>query len=195
VKTVVVDGPPVRRLPVGVDGGDGSRSDVALVGAIGDRDRDALRELYNRHAPWLRARLGRRCGDVGLVEEVVQDTFLAVWRKPDGYRGSGDVPAWIWGIGIRRLLSALRPRRAVPWPVISISDTTPSAEDEVLLRVEHGDLGGAVGGLSPDLRAVIQAVVLDGLTSKEAARLLGVPAGTVRTRLMRARTELREALL
>jgi RNA polymerase sigma-70 factor (ECF subfamily) len=154
-----------------------------------------LRELYERHAPWLRARLGRRCGDEGLVEEVVQDTFLAVWRKPFGYRGSGDVPAWIWGIGIRRLLSALRPRRAVPWPVINISDTTPSAEDEVLLRVEHGDLGGAVDGLSPELRAVVQAVVLDGLTSKEAARLLGVPAGTVRTRLMRARTELREALL
>ena len=195
MKTVIVDGSPVRRLPTGVHGGDGSRSDVALVSALGDRDRGALRELYDRHAPWLRARLGRRCGDEGLVEEVVQDTFLAVWRKPGGYRGSGDVPAWIWGIGIRRLLSALRPRRAVPWPVISISDTTPSAEDEVLLRVEHGDLGGAVDGLSPELRAVVQAVVLDGLTSKEAARLLGVPAGTVRTRLMRARTELREALL
>jgi RNA polymerase sigma-70 factor (ECF subfamily) len=144
----------------------------------------------------LRARLSRRCGDEGLVEEVIQDAFLAVWRKPGGYRGSGDVAAWIWGIGIRRLLSALRPRRPVPWPMISlISDTMPSAEDEVLLRVEHGDLGRAVDDLSPELRAVVQAVVLDGLTSGEAACLLGVPAGTVRTRLMRARTQLREALL
>jgi RNA polymerase sigma-70 factor (ECF subfamily) len=71
----------------------------------------------------------------------------------------------------------------------------PSAEDEVLLRVEHGDLAQAVDDLSPELRAVVQAVVLDGLTSKEAARLLNVPAGTVRTRLMRARTQLREALI
>jgi RNA polymerase sigma-70 factor (ECF subfamily) len=128
------------------------------------------------------------------VEEVVQDTFLAVWRKPGGYLGTGDVPAWIWGIGVRRLISALRPRHPLPWPVTSTA-TVPSAEDEVLLRVEHGDLGSAIDGLSPELRAVVQAVVLDGLTSREAARLLGVPAGTVRTRLMRARTELREALL
>jgi RNA polymerase sigma-70 factor (ECF subfamily) len=178
-----------------VDSRHQSRSDAELLGAIGDRDRGALRELYERHAPWLRARLARRCADEGLVEEVVQDTFLAVWRKPGGFRGSGEVAAWIWGIGIRRLVSALRPRRPVPWPAINVSDTTPSAEDEVLLRVEHGNLGGAVNGLSPELRAVVQAVVLDGLTSREAARLLGVPAGTVRTRLMRARTELREALL
>lgn len=170
------------------------RSDAELMSAVGDRDRGALRELYERHGPWLRARLSRRCGDVGLVEEVVQDTFLAVWRKPGGYRGSGEVAAWIWGIGVRRLLSALRPRRAVLWP--SMPDaSTPSAEDEVLLRVEHGDLGTAVDGLSPELRAVVQAVVLDGLTSREAARLLDVPAGTVRTRLMRARTQLREALI
>jgi RNA polymerase sigma-70 factor (ECF subfamily) len=128
------------------------------------------------------------------VEEVVQDTFLAVWRKPGGYRGSGDVAAWIWGIGIRRLISALRPRRPVLWSAIPDAPT-PSAEDEVLLRVEHGDLASAMNGLSPELRAVVKAVVLDGLTSREAARLLDVPAGTIRTRLMRARTQLREALL
>jgi RNA polymerase sigma-70 factor (ECF subfamily) len=197
VKTDVVNGRPVRRLRPRVESRDQVRSDPELLSAVGDRDRGALRELYERHAPWLRARLARRCGDDGLVEEVVQDTFLALWRKPGAYRGSGDVAAWIWGIGIRRLLSALRPRRAVPWPVIGlISDaTTPSAEDEVLLRVEHGDLACAVDGLSPELRAVVQAVVLDGLTSREAARLLGLPAGTIRTRLMRARTQLREALL
>jgi RNA polymerase sigma-70 factor (ECF subfamily) len=196
VETEVVDGSPSRRLSAGGQSDDQQWSDVELVVAIGDRDRGAFRELYDRHAPWLRARLGRRCGDEGLVEEVLQDTFLAVWRKPGGYRGSGDVPAWIWGIGIRRMLSALRPRRPVPWPVVGlISGTMPSAEDEVLLRVEHGDVGRAVDGLSPELRAVVQAVVLDGLTSGEAARLLRVPAGTVRTRLMRARMQLREALL
>jgi DNA-directed RNA polymerase specialized sigma24 family protein len=54
----------------------------------------------------------------------------------------------------------------------------PSAEDEVLLRVEHGDLARALDGLPPELRGVMQAVFLDGLTSGEAARLLGVPAGT-----------------
>jgi RNA polymerase sigma-70 factor (ECF subfamily) len=69
-----------------------------------------------------------------------------------------------------------------------------SAEDRVLLSVEHGDLAGALGRLSPELRAVVQATVLDGLTTREAARLLGVPAGTVKTRMMRAKRALRKEL-
>ena len=74
----------------------------------------------------------------------------------------------------------------------SIDLTT--AEDRVLLGVEHGDLAGALDGLSPELRAVVQATVLDGLTTREAARLLGIPPGTVKTRMLRARTQLRGAL-
>src|SRR3712207_2297422 len=169
------------------------RSDGELLVAVADRDRAALRDLYDRHAPWLRARLSRRCSDAGLVEEVLQDTFLAVWRKPEAYRGAGDVPAWLWGIGIRRLLAAVRPRRPLPLRLL-VQPPAPSAEDVVLLGVEHGDLAAAVNGLSPELRAVVRAVALDGLTSREAARLLGVPAGTVRTRMARARTQLQEAL-
>ncbi|WP_029431554.1 RNA polymerase sigma factor [Blastococcus sp. URHD0036] len=169
------------------------RSDGELLTAVADRDREALRELYDRHAPWLRARLARRCGDQGIVEEVLQDTFLAVWRTPTGYRGTGDVAAWLWGIGIRRLLSAVRPRRPLPLRLL-VAPPAPSAEDEVLLAVEHGDLAAAVDGLSPELRAVVRAVVLDGLTSREAARLLGLPAGTVRTRMARARAQMQEAL-
>ncbi len=61
--------------------------------------------------------------------------------------------------------------------------------------MEHGDLGRALDALSPELRAVVQATILDGLTTREAARLLGVPTGTVKTRAMRARAQLREALV
>ena len=64
----------------------------------------------------------------------------------------------------------------------------------MLLSVEYGDLAGALNRLSPELRAVLQATALDGLTMREAGRLLGIPTGTVKTRLMRARAELREAL-
>jgi RNA polymerase sigma-70 factor (ECF subfamily) len=169
------------------------RSDGELLRAVADRDRGALRELYDRHGPWLRARLARRCADDGVVEEVLQDTFLAVWRKPDGYRGTGDVPAWLWGIGIRRLLATVRPRRPLPLRLL-VDPPSPSAEDVVLLAVEHGDLAEAVQSLSPELRAVVRACVLDGLNSREAGRLLGLPAGTVRTRMSRARTQLRDAL-
>jgi len=154
----------------------------------------ALRTLYERHAPWLVLRLSRRCSDPGLVEEVVQDTFVAVWKGARRYRGQGDVAAWIWGIGIRRLIDRLRRRRvALPLPA-SVRASVDSAEEEVLLGVEHGNLGAALNRLSPELRAVMQATVLDGLTTREAAALLGIPQGTVKTRLMRARLELREAL-
>ncbi len=169
------------------------RSDVEVLAAIAAGDRGALRIMYDRHAPWLSLRLARRCGDPGIVDETLQDTFVAVWRGAGRYTGQGDVGAWIWGIAIRRLIDALRRRPRGEVLVAEVEDRR-SAEEEVLLGVEFGDLGGALGRLSPELRAVVQATVLDGLTTREAGRLLGVPAGTVKTRMMRARRVLRKEL-
>ena len=169
------------------------RSDVEVLAAIAAGDRGALRIMYDRHAPWLALRLARRCGDPGIVDETLQDTFVAVWRGAGRYTGQGDVGAWIWGIAIRRLIDALRRRPRGEVLVAEVEDRR-SAEEEVLLGVEFGDLGGALGRLSPELRAVVQATVLDGLTSREAGRLLGIPSGTVKTRMMRARAQLREEL-
>ena len=69
-----------------------------------------------------------------------------------------------------------------------------SAEDQVLAGIEHGRLGQALAGLSPELRGAIEATVLDGLTCAEAAVLLGVAEGTVKSRCHRARVALRAAL-
>jgi RNA polymerase sigma factor (sigma-70 family) len=168
--------------------------DDTLLAAVADGDRQALRTLYESHAPWLLIRLSRRCADPGVVEEVLQDTFLAVWKGASRFRGEGEVAAWIWGIGIRKLIDRVRGH---PLPLLLAhpqSGVVVSAEDEVLLGVEHGDLALALNTLSPELRAVMQATVLDGLTTREAGRLLGIPQGTVKTRMMRARQELREAL-
>ena len=116
------------------------------------------------------------------------------------YRDPGAVPAFIWGIGIRRLIDTLRREGATPGcpgchgggP--TDADIVQSAEDEVLLGTEYGRLGEALAQLSPELRAAIQATVLDGLTCAQAGMLLGVPAGTVKSRCHRARIELRGAL-
>jgi len=169
------------------------RSDVEVLAAVADGDRQALGVLYDRHAPWLWLRLARRGADPGVVDETVQDTFVAVWRGAGRYKGRGDVGAWMWGIAIRRLIDVLRrlPRGQV---LVAEVDDRRTAEDEILLGVEYGDLGGALQRLSPELRAVVQATILDGLTSQEAGRLLGIPAGTVKTRMMRARAQLREEL-
>jgi RNA polymerase sigma-70 factor (ECF subfamily) len=71
----------------------------------------------------------------------------------------------------------------------------PTAEEQVLLGVEYGDLGAALARLSPEMRAVVQATILDGLTAREAGHLLGVPRNTVKTRLHRAKAQLRRELV
>ena len=169
-------------------------TDADLLAAVAAGDRRAFADLYQRHAPWLVLRLGRRCADPGLVDEAVQDTFVAVWRAARHWDGRGEVAAWIWGIGVRRLIDGLRKHHPV---VIAEADRelVASAEEQVLVGVEYGELGRALSRISPELRAVIEATVLDGLTTKEAGRLLGIPAGTVKSRMVRARAALREELV
>jgi RNA polymerase sigma-70 factor (ECF subfamily) len=169
------------------------RSDGDLLVAIADNDRGAFTALYGRHAPWLTLRLAHRCGDADIVDQALQDTFVAVWRKPESYRGSGEVAAWLWGIAVRRLMDQLRRRSSLTyWPAHEA--VVVSAEDEVLVGIDHGELAGALDRLSPELVSVVQATVLDGLTNREAARLLRIPTGTVKSRMARARVQLREAL-
>jgi len=172
------------------------RDDASLLRAVARGDEAALAALYDRHAGWLTVRLARRCAMPDVVDQAVQDTFLVLWRGAGDYGGRGDVAAFIWGIGIRRLIGAMRREtgaRRLPWRVAE-PETVASAEDQVLVGIEHGRLGQALAGLSPELRGAIEATVLDGLTCAEAAVLLGVAEGTVKSRCHRARVALRAAL-
>jgi RNA polymerase sigma-70 factor (ECF subfamily) len=174
-------------------------SDAELLARISAGDEAALRELIQRHSGWLLLRLRRRAGDEDLAATALQDAFVAVWHQAGRYRGDGDVGAWLWGIAVRRLISCLRSR---PAPVAlrdevvaRYAGSTLSAEEQLLLAVEHGDLGDAIARLSPELRAALRATVLDGLTTREAARLLGVPHGTVKSRVRLAKIHLRRDLM
>ncbi|HEY3869649.1 MAG TPA: RNA polymerase sigma factor [Actinocrinis sp.] len=171
--------------------------DPALMRAVARGDQDALAALYDRHAGWLSVRLSRRCARPDVVDHAIQDTFLAVWRDARAYRGEGDVAAYLWGIGVRRLIDAVRreggAERRLPWRSAE-SEVVVSAEDQVLLGIEHGRLGQALTQLSPELRAALEATVLDGLTCAEAGELLGIAEGTVKSRCHRARQLLRAAL-
>jgi RNA polymerase sigma-70 factor, ECF subfamily len=172
------------------------RDDAALLRAVARGDEGALAALYARHAGWLTVRMTRRCAMPDVVDLAIQDTFLALWRQAGAYRGRGDVAAFIWGIGIRRLIDAIRRengvRRRPPWR--PAPEAVVSAEDQVLVGIEHGRLAQALAELSPELRGAIEATVLDGLTCAEAAVLLGVAEGTVKSRCHRARLALRAAL-
>jgi RNA polymerase sigma-70 factor (ECF subfamily) len=170
-------------------------SDAELLTLVAEGSCDALETLYHRHVARLGVRLSRRCADPAVVDEVLQDTFVAVWSSSKGFTGKGEPAAWLWGIAIRRLIDAFR-KRPPAMALVRESDFSlvASAEDRVLLGVEHGDLGGALDRLAPELRSVVQATVLDGLTTREAGHLLGLRPGTVKTRMMRARRALREEL-
>ncbi|MDX2646379.1 RNA polymerase sigma factor [Streptomyces sp. PA03-1a] len=170
--------------------------DDALMRAIARGDTQALADLYDRHSGWLHARLTRRCPDPETVREVLQDTFMAAWRSA-GTHGGGAAGGWLWVIAARRLADARRAAvRAGTRDLLAAEEagTTPSAEEHVLAGLEYGDVGAALDRISPELRAVLRATVIDGLTTREAARLLGIPEGTVKTRASRARRELRAAL-
>jgi RNA polymerase sigma-70 factor (ECF subfamily) len=174
------------------------RGDGELLAGVAAGELGALRFLYDRHAPWLSARLARRCNSPDAVADALQDTFVALWKGAERWRGDGEVAAWLWGIAIRRLISRLRGHRdALVLPMEEIAATRapePSAEEIVLLGVEYGDVGDALVRLPPQMRAVVQATILDGLTTREAARLLGIPANTAKTRLHRAKAQLRHDL-
>lgn len=167
--------------------------DRELVVAVAAGDRHALDELYRRHAPWLTARLERRCSDPELVDTAIQDTFLAVWNQAGRYRPTGEVGAWIWTIGIRRLIDQMR-RRRPPTPVPDPSVFHAVLTEEVPLALGDTPAGHAFRRLDADLQAVFAAVVFCGLSTAEAARLLQIPRGTVKSRLSRARAELREQM-
>lgn len=176
-------------------------SDAALLRAVAAGDSAAMAALYDRHAGWLHARLSRRCADAEVVREVLQDTFVTVWRSAEAHRGE-QAGGWLWTIAARRLVDALRVQeragRLETTPmeesVAGSAAVAPSVEERVLAGLEYGDVGTALDRISPELREVLRATVVDGLTTRETARLLGIPEGTVKSRAMRARAELRAAL-
>ncbi|GII81725.1 RNA polymerase sigma24 factor [Sphaerisporangium rufum] len=170
-----------------------------LVRLVARGDRTAFEELYRRTAPWIVLRLRRRCADDQIVAEVAQETYLAVWRAAGAFAAgpaAGTAAGWIWTIAAHRLVDAFRRRahHAGPPAAAAGAAVAPAAEEEALAATVGGDVGDALRRLAPELRQVLQALVLDGLSVREAAVLLGLPEGTVKTRARRARIAMREAL-
>jgi RNA polymerase sigma-70 factor (ECF subfamily) len=173
--------------------------EAELLRMIAKGDRAAFEQFYRRTSPWLAVRLRRRCADEQLVAEVLQETYLAVWRAAGGFAGAavgGSAGGWLWTIAARRLVDAFRgrARHAQPPPAAAGPAAAPAAEDEALADEVDHEMGHALGALSPELRQVLRAMVLDGLSVRETAALLGLPPGTVKTRARRARIKMREAL-
>jgi RNA polymerase sigma-70 factor, ECF subfamily len=175
----------------------GAATDEALVGAVATADRAALELLYRRHAPWLAGRLATRTSSRDLAEEALQDTFVAVWRSARGYHGTGDVPAWLWGIARRRLASLARRQRPGLLSLDAVAeppDPAATPEEAALGQDASTRIRLAISHLPAEQRAAITAVVYQGQTIEQAARAAAVAEGTLKSRLHRARLHLRKEL-
>lgn len=177
--------------------------DLELIRAIAAGQRDALATLYQRFAtPLYRFILQRLGQDQELAEEVLQDVMLAVWKGAERFRGDSRALTWLFGIAHRQALQARRRRASRArheWdPTIdTVALSAPAegsprqlAED----ALEQEDLRRAVADLPEDMRLALDLTLVEGLTCREAADVLQVATGTVKSRLFRGRALLRESL-
>jgi RNA polymerase sigma-70 factor, ECF subfamily len=175
----------------------GTAADDELVGAVAAGDRVALELLYRRHGPWLAGRLAARTSSVDLAEEALQDTFMAAWRGARGYSGTGEVPAWLWGIARRRLASLARRQGPGALPLEATAEQTAAGdtpEEAALGQDASARVRAAVARLPDEQRAAVTAVVYEGKSIQQAAEAAAVPEGTLKSRLHRARLHIRKEL-
>ena len=171
--------------------------DDGLIALVAAGDDSALRALFSRHAPWLATRL-RAVLPAADVEDVLQETFIALWRGAAGYRPDGAAGGWLWGIARRQ--AALLLRRRGPTVAVLRDQLEPEgrdAGDPAELVLARADLDRAVGALGPPgnaEREVWQLLYVEDRPVAEVAELTGVPPGTVKSRAHRARRLLRAAL-
>jgi len=171
--------------------------DDALIAAVAAGDDTALRALFCRHAPWLAARL-RSALSAADVEDVLQETFLAVWRGAGGYRPEGTARGWLWGVARRQaaLFLRRRGRAELALPAVIAADRRDGA-DPAEAAVSRAAIEDAVGVLGPEGspdREVWRLMYVEDRPVAEVAELMGVPEGTVKSRAHRARRLLRAAL-
>jgi RNA polymerase sigma-70 factor (ECF subfamily) len=164
--------------------------DDELIGAVAAGDDTALRELFTRHAPWLAARL-RAALSPPDVEDVLQETFLAVWRGARAYRPQGTPRAWMWVIARNQAALLLRRRGPVAEALPEIPQVGLDPAGAALVRTEIAAALAGLPGLEGD---VLRLMYVEDRPVAEVAALLGVPAGTVKSRAHRARRLLRLAL-
>jgi RNA polymerase sigma-70 factor (ECF subfamily) len=193
--------------------------EAALVVAVAGGSEDALGLLYDRHAVGVHAVAFRLTGDRGIAEEVVQETFLALWNRAEAFDpGVASLATWLRSIArnraVDRLRAAGRRPQLVALPGGTGDESPPSAlerldpelavfggaarDPDPVAAAEADDtrtaIASALAGMPEDERTVILLAYQHELTQSEIAARLGWPLGTVKTRTRRALARLRGVL-
>jgi RNA polymerase sigma factor (sigma-70 family) len=170
--------------------------DVALVRRVARGDRAAFETLYSHYYPRLTRFLERVARQPQLVEEILNDTMLVVWRKAQTYDLSSKVSTWIFAIAYRKTLKALkRVNRVLELDPPENGDPVESEPEGEMVRQElRAFLSRAMSSLSAEQRAVIELTYYHGYACQEIAEIMGCPVDTVKTRMFYARRRLKALL-
>ena len=172
-------------------------TDAELILAVLERDdRRAFAELVQRHQSQVRTVLRRLTrGDTGLADDLAQETFVLVWRNLRHFRFEARFSTWIYRIAFNAWQSEARKKHEVLLDLDSDAPLPgPEGYDELPDVAGRVDLERAMATLSDGERASITACYYADLSHEEAAIALGLPLGTVKTHVMRAKAKLRARL-
>jgi RNA polymerase sigma-70 factor (ECF subfamily) len=170
---------------------DHSRSDEDVLAAVQARDDAALAELYDRYGRLAFGLAYRILGERGVAEDVVQEAFLAVWRRADSYRTDrGSVRGWLMSIVHNASIDRRRGRFKREQGDVALDELAFKLEtdaDETFATVAEGivaeQVRRALTGLPEEQRQAIELAYFGGLTQQEIAVRTGTPLGTVKSRL------------
>lgn len=185
--------------PARAPGPDAGPDDAAII-ERSRREPEQFAALFDRHAPRIHRYVARRVGR-DLADDLVAETFLAAFAKRDRYRTAyRDAGPWLYGIATNLIgqhhrdeVRQLRIRHAAAAD-LNVPGHADQVSGDVTARSVHGLLAAALAGLPPGDRDVVLLIAWEQLTYAETAQALGIPVGTVRSRLNRARARLRPAL-
>ncbi len=159
-------------------------TDLALVSAIRNGDEDAMAALYDRYSSIVYSVALRVTGDTGAAEDIVQDVFLQLWRKPAAFDAArGAMGAWLAVIARNRAIDSLRRRR----PETDIEDVVIAVTPDVASEAERhrvlDKIRGVMTAMPETQRSALEMAYFEGLTHSEIAARTGDPLGTVKTRI------------
>jgi RNA polymerase sigma-70 factor (ECF subfamily) len=172
-------------------------SDASLMARVADRDRRAIRLLFDRYQLIVHRFVLRLVGNSASAEDVVSDVFLDLWRHAASFQGRARLSTFILAIARNKAVSATRGRIDQPLEdavLKAIPDPTSTAEETLAARERSAVMRQCLTQLSPVHREIIDLVYYHEKSIEEVAAIIGVPTGTVKTRMFYARKQLAEHL-
>jgi len=177
-----------------------AEGDGDLVLRLQRRDPQALADLYDHYGRLVFSLILRVVRDAGIAEDLVQETFLRVWNRVQGFEaGKGSIGPWLLAVARNRAIDYLRSAGGRERNAMDLEETTHPAltsdmEQDLLNSDRIRRVKAAMDKLSPNQRQAIELAYFEGLSQSEMAERMGQPLGTVKTWVRTALRSLREDL-